>query len=35
MFNVLVDEMLATELTDHDLEVVAMDIWNTIHGDIG
>lgn len=35
MFNVLVDEMLAKELTDHDLEVVAMDIWNTIHGEIG
>lgn len=35
MFNVLVDEMLVKELTDHDLEVVAMDIWNTIHSDIG
>ncbi len=35
MFNVLVDEMLAKELTDHDLEMVAMEIWNTIHGDIG
>lgn len=35
MFNVLVDEMLAKELTEHDLEMVAMDIWNTIHGDIG
>lgn len=35
MFNVLVDEMLAQELSDHDLEVVAMDIWYTFHGDIG
>ena len=35
MFNILVDEMLAKELTDHDLEVVAMDIWNTLHSDIG
>ena len=35
MFNVLVDEMLAKELTKHDLEVVAIDIWNTIHSDIG
>ena len=34
MFNVLVDELLAQELTDHDLEMVAMCIWNTIHGDI-
>ena len=35
MFNVLVDEMLAKELTEHDLEMVAMDIWNTMHSDIG
>ncbi len=35
MFIVLVDEMLAKELSEHDLEVVAMDIWNTIHGNIG
>ena len=35
MFNVLVDEMLAKELSDPDLEEVAMDIWNTIHGNIG
>ena len=35
MFNVLVDEMLAKELSEHDLEVVAIDIWNTIHSDIG
>ena len=35
MFNILVNEMLAKELTDHDLEVVAMDIWNTLHSDIG
>ena len=35
MFNVLVDEMLAKELTEHDLEVVAIDIWKTMHGDIG
>jgi hypothetical protein len=35
MFNVLVDEMLAKELTEHDLEMVAMDIWYTIHDDIG
>ena len=34
MFNVLVDELLAQELTEHDLEMVAMCIWNTIHGDI-
>ena len=34
MFNVLVDELLAQELTDHDLEMVAMCLWNTIHGDI-
>ena len=35
MFNVLVDELLSQELTAHDLEVVAMDIWNTLHSDIG
>ena len=35
MFNVLVDELLFQELNDHDLEIVAIDIWNTIHGDIG
>ena len=35
MFNVLVDEMLAKELTNHDLEMVAMRIWDTRHGNIG
>ena len=35
MFNVLVDEMLVKELTDHDLEMVAIEIWYTMHSDIG
>lgn len=35
VFNVLVDEMLAYELTAHDLEMVAMEIWGIIHSDIG
>ena len=35
MFNVLVDEMLSKELSDHDLEMVAIEIWSTMHSDIG
>ena len=35
MFNTLVDEWLAQELSDHDLEMLAMRIWYTIWGDIG
>ena len=34
MFNTLVDNMLANNLSNNDLEMVAMDIWSTIHGDI-
>lgn len=29
MFNTLVDELLPRELSNHDLEKLAMDIWNT------
>lgn len=35
MFNVLVDKMLTNELSEHDLEMVAIDIWSTEHSDIG
>ncbi len=35
MYNILVDEMLAKELTAHDLEMVAIDIWFTLHSVIG
>ena len=35
MFNILVDEMLAQELSAHDLEVLAMDIWGTEYSEIG
>lgn len=35
MFNVLVDVLIAHELSEHDLEMVAMRIWDTIHDDIG
>ncbi len=35
MFNTLVDNMLANNLSNNDLEMVAMDIWYTIHSDIG
>lgn len=34
MFNTLVDELLAQELSDHDLEALSTDIWNTIWGNI-
>lgn len=29
-FNTLVDELLAQELSDHDLEAIAIDIWYTM-----
>lgn len=35
MFNVLVDVMLARQLSDHDLEMVAIEVWSTMHSDIG
>ena len=34
MFNTLVDELLAQELSDHDLEALSIDIWETMWGNI-
>lgn len=30
LYNVLVDDLLVSNLTDHDLEMVAMRVWDTI-----